>query len=109
VIQNISAKVRHFYDIYYLMNTPGCNELLESDQFNSRFLEILHHDQEAFDEPKNWKTKKLKDSPLITDFDTIWNTVRDRYSEELNALSYGEVPNEKKVAASFKDLLKFIK
>lgn len=107
-VQSISTKIRHFYDLYYLMNDPKCNEFVKSTDFKKRFLEILEHDKEIFDEPENWQLKQLSESPLITDFRNIWQKLKVTYKTELSALAFSEIPDEKEISKSFQELLKMI-
>ncbi len=107
-VQSISSKIRHFYDLYYLMSDPKCNEFVKSTDFKKRFLEILEHDKEIFDEPENWQSKQLSESPLITDFTNIWQKIKDTYKTELSALAFTEIPDEKEISKSFEELLKII-
>ncbi|MBU2493177.1 MAG: nucleotidyl transferase AbiEii/AbiGii toxin family protein [Bacteroidetes bacterium] len=107
-VLSISSKIRHFYDLYYLLNDAECNEFIKSKDFKKRFDEILEHDKNLFDEPENWKSKKLNESPLITDFTNIWQQLKETYKRELSALAYNEIPDEEKVSGSFKELIKLI-
>jgi predicted nucleotidyltransferase component of viral defense system len=52
VVESISEKIRHFYDLYFLMNDPQCAEFASSDEFKKQFDIILQHDREMFEEPK---------------------------------------------------------
>lgn len=108
VIPSISTKIRHFYDLYYLMNDSECSKFIKSTNFKKRFLEILKHDKEIFDEPENWQSKQLTESPLITDFINIWERLKETYNTELSALAFSEIPGEEKVSDSFKELIKLI-
>lgn len=108
-VQSISTKIRHFYDLHYLMNDSECNEFIKSTDFKKRFLEILEHDKEIFDEPENWQSKQLNESPLITDFINIWQQLKETYKTELSALAFSEIPDEGKVSSSFKEVINLIK
>ncbi|MBW7841194.1 MAG: nucleotidyl transferase AbiEii/AbiGii toxin family protein [Ignavibacteriales bacterium] len=108
-VQSISAKIRHFYDLYYLMNDSECIEFTKSADFKKRFHEILEHDKELFDEPENWQSKQLSESPLINDFANIWQKLKEIYKTELSALAFSKIPGEEKVSKSFEELLKIIK
>lgn len=105
-IQSISTKIRHFYDLYYLYNDEECKNFIKSSEFKLRFLEILEHDKEIFDEPKNWRSKQLNDSVLITDFISIWEKLKEKYYTELSALAFTEIPSEDKISKTFKELIK---
>ena len=61
-----------------------------------------------FDEPTGWKEKSVSESPLITDFENIWKQLKDIYKTELSALAYTPIPEEKKVAIHFNELIKLI-
>lgn len=107
-IESLSKKIRHFYDLYFLMNDEGCAAFIKSNNFKQQFNEILNHDKKIFDEPTGWQTKKVTESPLITDFETIWKQLKSIYRTELSALAFTEIPNEEKVAEQFKKLTKLI-
>lgn len=107
-VQSISTKIRHFYDLYYLMTDSECNKFIKSADFKKRFLEILEHDRKMFEEPENWQSKQLTVSPLITDFTNVWQQLKETYKTELSALAFSEIPGEGEVSDSFKELLKII-
>ena len=90
------------------MNDSECNEFIKSADFKKRFLEILEHDKGIFDEPENWQSKHLTESPLINDFPNIWQQLKETYKSELSALAFSEIPQEEKVSNSFKRLIKLI-
>jgi len=104
-IESISGKIRHFYDLHFLYNDPECNQYVNSKEFKSDLNEILEHDKKAFDEPKGWYKKPLNASPLLKDFDGLWNTLKQVYTKELSMLAFTEIPNEKDIAANFKRLI----
>lgn len=108
-IESISKKIRHFYDIYFLMQNPECAEFVASDSFKKQFETILQHDREMFDEPVGWQTKTVLESPLHTDFSTVWEAIKAKYHTELSALAYRPIPDEKDVAKCFEELTKRIK
>lgn len=107
-ITSISGKIRHFYDLYYLAQDPECVQFVYSKSFKQKFFKLLQHDMEIFKEPKGWNTKPLFKSPLLFDFESIWNILKKQYESELIALAYRSIPDEKQVAQSFIQLLQRI-
>lgn len=104
----LGAKIRHFYDLHFLFNDADCNGFVKSKEFKPRVNDILEHDKNMFDIPKAWSTKKLNDSPLITGFDKLWNELKGTYTQELSALAFSPIPDEKDIAISFKELIQYI-
>jgi len=107
-VESISGKIRHFYDLYYLMKNPDCIEFVASDAFKKQFDTILNHDREMFEEPKDWQTKSISESPLMFDFSIIWKQLTAKYQTELSALAYRPIPDEDDVSKCFKELIKRI-
>lgn len=109
VIQSLSFKIRHFYDLYFLLSDTACAEFIKTDDFKIQFNNILKHDKEAFDIPLGWSEKMVADSPLIVDFTTIWYQIKDTYIKELSALAFTEIPSEKEISEQFQKLIKMIR
>ncbi len=108
-VESISEKIRHFYDLYYLMKNKECVAFVAADSFKEQFDAILQHDREMFEEPKDWQSKTVSESPLVNDFSDLWQQIKEKYQTELSALAYRPIPNEKDVAECFEDLINRIK
>ena len=78
----------------------------KSFEFQKDLSELLTHDQQEFDEPQGWQTKAIKDSPLVTNFPSLWTDLRSTYQNELIPLAFSEIPNEKLVAEKFMEIMK---
>jgi len=108
IIYGISGKIRHFYDIYFLLNDPACENFVKSGVFKKEFEKVLSHDKSIFKEPIGWEDRSLSESPLVNDFDNIWNNLKEKYQTELSAFAYRPIPDAEIVAKRFKELLKRI-
>jgi len=108
-VDSISEKIRHFYDLYYLMKNSACKEFVASDAFKNQFDAILNHDRAMFKEPKGWQTKAISESPLINNFSNIWQQLKGKYKTELSALAYRPIPDEKEIALCFEALIARVK
>lgn len=107
-VESIKGKIRHFYDLYFLLNNPECAAFAASVSFKEQFNAILQHDREMFEEPEGWQHKPVETSPLVMDFAVIWAQLKGQYQTELAALAYRPVPNEKDIVAAFTELIKRI-
>lgn len=106
--ESIASKIRHFYDLYYLMNDADCAAFVQTASFKKQFEEILRHDRGIFDQPVGWAKSNIHESPLITDFENIWRQLKDVYKRELSALAYTPIPDERQIAEQFAALIKNI-
>jgi len=102
----LSKKIRHFYDLYYLANDEECTTYIQTTDFKQDFTELLAHDKQEFDTPINWRDKEIAQSPLVLDFPALWNVLKDVYSSELPKLAFVPVPEEKEVAKTFIQIIK---
>jgi predicted nucleotidyltransferase component of viral defense system len=104
----LSRKIRHFYDLYFLMNDTECAEYIQSSDFQKDLVELLTHDQQIFETPAVWRDKTIKDSPLVSDFPVLWESLRTTYQTELVTLAFSEIPNETIVRDNFLKMTKWI-
>jgi len=105
-VESISEKIRHFYDLYYLMKDSECIEFVALGSFKKQFDTILEHDRAMFEEPEGWQSKLFAKSPLVTDFEGIWKQLKEKYRTELSAFAYRPIPDEDDVAKCFDELIK---
>ncbi|MFR9620835.1 MAG: nucleotidyl transferase AbiEii/AbiGii toxin family protein [Rikenellaceae bacterium] len=101
-VAGISSKIRHFYDLHFLLQDDECREYVESPRFKEEFDAILAHDKEMFADPKGWQDVAIKDIPLFSDTDRVWAELAPIYRNELSGLAFEEIPAEDNVVASFK-------
>ena len=104
-VASLSRKIRHFYDLYYLVNDPECRAFVASDDFIAGLRDVLNHDRSQFDEPTDWGRRKLQDSLMINEFDLIWTQLSIVYKKEISVLAFTEIPDEKNVKECFKELI----
>ena len=104
-VQGVAGKIRHFYDLHYLMQNEDCLSFVNGKSFKNDFIALLEHDKTIFDDPEGWKTINYQDSPILTDFDKLWEHLRLVYTAELEKMAFKEVPHENSVKKSFKTLI----
>lgn len=90
-VEGLGSKIRHFYDIYYLLNDAECMEYVKGDFMNDT-KELIEHDKEAFDVPEKWKDTPISEAPLLNSFDELWKELSGLYEKELKALAYSQIP-----------------
>lgn len=106
--KELAKKIRHFYDLYYLTRDEDCAKYLHSSKFQYDLSELVSYDQQEFDNPQGWQTKEIKDSPLLSDFHTLWAGLRPTYQNELKQLAFSEIPDGALIEEGFKEIAKEI-
>lgn len=107
--QELAKKIRHFYDLYFLMEDPVCYEYFHSTEFGNDLKSLLDHDREMFDNPAGWNKRPVSDSPLFTSLDEVWdNGLSSLYEKELSALAYKSIPSAKSVIKSVSQIIGII-
>lgn len=98
-VAGIASKIRHFYDLHYLMQDKECAEYVNSE-FHKDLINLIAHDKSEYDKPPQWKTSEILTSPLFVDLDSIWKKVSSIYSSEVGALSYATIPTSDEILKS---------
>ncbi len=104
----LTAKIRHFYDLHFLLNDIETQDYLKSDAFKSDFSNLFAQDKQRFDKPEGWQNKDIMDSPIINDLHNVWSALSNVYSRELPDLAYKEIPNFKSIENSMEQLISYM-
>ena len=108
-LQELAAKIRHFYDIYYLMHDEECIGYINSEVFKQNFCMLLDHDREMFAKPNGWQTKHISESPLIYDFESVWRSgLSAKYQQELPPLAYRAIPLVSEIEMVIKNAMSYL-
>jgi hypothetical protein len=108
-VQGVAGKIRHFYDLHYLMQDENCLSVVNRKSFKTDFTALLEHDKAIFDDPEEWKTRNYQDSPILKDFDELWESLKIVYTSELEKMAFKEIPHENSIKNSFKTLIDKLK
>lgn len=107
-IAGVASKIRHFYDLFYLLEDKECLEYFKSN-FPADLIDLIAHDKSEFDRPRQWRDSDILLSPLFTDFNSLWMKVSGIYNSEVGALSYGKIPASGEILESLSYLFDEIK
>lgn len=107
-IPELAAKIRHFYDLYYLLSDTNILGCLKSDAFKSDFNTLFVQDQQRLDKPAGWQDKRFTDSPIITQLHSVWTELGRVYARELPDLAYKEIPSIEHIEHSMRQLVSYL-
>lgn len=106
----LTKKIRHFYDLYYLMEDSECREYIHSNSFIEDLRTLLAHDMRTFDHPEGWSTRPITESPLFSVLEELWDKkLAGVYSDELSSLAYKTIPKPEPVLNNAKEIMEHIK
>lgn len=104
-IKEMSAKIRHFYDIHFLITDAEVNQYFIADDFLRDFTSLFAEDQERFEQPDGWQARSISESPLFSSLDDIWTQLGAVYSAELPGLAYVQIPSPDTIRQSLNKVL----
>ena len=107
-LPQMNAKIRHFYDLHYLLQDKDCRAYVQSQDFRNDFQTLLEHDRQSFSKPDGWQNRPLSESPLITDLHATWLLLQPTYLRELPELAYRDIPSVKEIEDSLNIILHHI-
>lgn len=101
----LTAKIRHFYDLYYLYSDDKIRCYVDSPEFLDDFRNLYLHDKDLFAKPEGWQKRTLAESPLLTALEETWNRLETVYLRELPELAFSKIPDSTQILESIKPLL----
>ena len=106
-VEGLRKKIRHFYDLYFLLNNEECKEYLQGD-FVTHLQNLVEQDQAVFDEPQGWARSNILSSPLLSSFEQLWPSLSVVYENELSQLAYRPIPASSVVKDTMNNFLRFL-
>lgn len=104
----LTAKIRHFYDLHFLLNDAETQDYLKSYAFKSDFSNLFVQDQQRFDKPEGWQNKDIMDSTIISDLHSVWSALSNVYAKELPDLAYKDIPTIDSIENSMEQLISYL-
>ena len=107
VHSQLKEKIRHFYDIYHLMQEEEIKAFLNSDDIDSMIQNVREDDQKQFS--SDWTNVKLHSTKIFQNIN-ILDELNNYYNSNFKTLVYSEtLPNMQDIKAKFEELAKILK
>ena len=84
----LKSKIRHLYDIYYLMQEEGIRAFLDSEDFSEMMQDVRHDDIEQFQE--SWSQKPLSEAVIFSDTQRCIEGIGSYYQGTFRDLVYAK-------------------
>lgn len=103
----LKSKIRHLYDIYYLMQEQEIQMFVSSDEFVEMVQNVREDDIEQFQGA--WNTQALYKALIFSNTEECMNEVKGYYSSTFSDLVYGsDIPELNKVQVELTKISKIL-
>lgn len=103
----LKEKIRHFYDIYHLMQEDDIKVFLNSDDMDKMIQNVREDDQKQFS--SDWANVKLHSTKIFKNID-ILNELNGYYNSNFKTLVYSNtLLNMQDIKVKFEQLAKILK
>ncbi len=85
----LKAKIRHLYDIYFLMQHPDIQNFIHQDAFIEMIKTVREDDQKQFD-ASTWSHVKLSETPIFLNTSNILDQLNHHYITQFHDLVYAQ-------------------
>ena len=107
VHSQLKEKIRHFYDIYHLMQEDEIRAFLNGDDMDKMIQNVREDDQKQFS--SDWTNVKLHSTKIFQNIN-ILDELNNYYNSNFKTLVYSEtLPNMQDIKAKFEELAKILK
>ncbi len=105
-ITNINAKIRHLYDVYYLMQDEFTRDFVNSDQFKEMAEKVITCDRATFTSVP-WFDQPLTVACVFENLEAIWPQLASTYNGDFKGMVVGEtLPAPEELFAVTRDIHK---
>lgn len=88
-INQINNKIRHLYDIHFLMTDKVTCEFVESAEFGEMTVKVIACDRKAFPSAP-WLDAPLASACVFSSLDDIWPSLESTYNGDFKAMVVGD-------------------
>lgn len=96
-IMDLGMKIRHTYDLYFLLNDKEINTFFESKQFEEMLFKVANDDVVSFKNNNKWLKYHPGDALIFRETEAVWKKLSPIYNQDFKNLVYGVFPNEKEI------------
>ncbi len=106
--KELSDRVRHIYDLHFIVNKPSMKEFITGNGFQKTIKEVLIDDEKNSQFQGDWTKQPLKDALIFTDWENVWKELQDVYQNHFRSLTFAELPENSAIDKSMKIIIKAI-
>ena len=99
-IKNLQNKIRHTYDLHFLLKEKELSEYFDSEDFTTMFLKVANDDIESFKNNNDWLNNHPNNALIFSDLDNVWKELSPVYNDSFKKITYSDFPNEEEILST---------
>ncbi|PIQ19142.1 MAG: hypothetical protein COW66_02675 [Flavobacteriaceae bacterium CG18_big_fil_WC_8_21_14_2_50_34_36] len=96
-IEDLGMKIRHPYDLYFLLKDKKIKSFFDSKHFDEMLFKVANDDVVSFKNNNKWLIYHPVDALIFNETEDVWKKLSPIYNEDFKDLVYGALPDEKEV------------
>jgi len=101
-INDLNNKIRHIYDIHFLLKDKLINDFFNSKDFEIMLQKVGNDDIFSFKSNNEWLKLHPKSALIFDKPDFTWEQLKNTYNGNFKELVYGELPTESEILETIK-------
>ncbi len=107
-IEELSKRVRHIYDLHFIVNKTSMKPFITGKGFQDMIQNVLADDEKNSQFQGEWTKKPLNESLIFADWESVWEELQHIYQNEFKSLVFDELPNNTAISKSMNSIIKAI-
>lgn len=107
-MKELSDRVRHIYDLHFIVNKESMKEFIASKAFHKTIKEVLADDEKNSQFQGEWTKKPLNEALIFADWQNVWERLQNVYQNQFKSLVFDELPNEEAINKSMNIIIRAI-
>ena len=104
-MKELSDRVRHIYDLHFILNKASTKEFIASKAFHKTIKEVLTDDEKNSQFQGEWTKKPLKEALVFADWKNVWEQLQNVYQNQFKSLVFNELPDEEAINKSMNTII----
>ena len=101
-IEDLNNKIRHIYDIHFLLKDNAINNFFGSAEFDSMLQKVGNDDVFSFKNNNEWLKEHPASALIFHKPESTWKQLKNTYKGSFKELVYGEFPTESEILKTIK-------
>lgn len=96
-IEDLGMKIRHTYDLWFLLNNNELRKFFDSPAFEEMLIKVANDDVVSFKNNNKWLIHHPVEALIFKDTVNVWEKLKPIYNTVFKDLVYGEFPKEEDI------------